>query len=621
MVITSIPKKHNMKKNLYYSKKIFTLSFGVFALWSCSSDTDLAETVNSDENNVEQDVPEQVTSFLNVSDFELPEQDENGFTVLKAQSDSRIIYVHSSNGNDSTGEIYGVDSPEVGENPFAPSDDIKAYATIAAAQENMRDNQADVLLLAAGEVWNESLKLTHGKSINERSIYGTYGEGNRPELRTGYASGITNLQITNVIVSGIKFWAHSRDDEGAYFESLQAGDPGFNFYNDLGRPVLNVLIEDCFFRSYTGNVITGVVDEGKVKMEKIVLRRNIVSRNYSPSSHSQGLFYSGSGDTGGTTILLEENIFDHNGWRIQNTTGDMSADNGQAVFFNHNTYFANAKGVLFYGNIFLKSSSMGNKWTANNGMASSRDIALINNLYVDGEIGISMGGNESGPLRFQNVMISDNVFSNIGKSQPTNRTLAWGLTVKDWDGGEVKNNLFIHQKNTAITNMFAVNINTESESRNISFTNNIAYGLTSEGGSLSLFRITDEGTVGNINISENYMYESGNSAIITYDGESGFTFSKNNYMGINPNGEWFHSNGNSMDIDAWRSSYESDAEILDLSSWPEPERDVDGYISMLGKGSSIEDFANSLYEQSRNNWDVNLTAPYINQWIKGGFNR
>ncbi len=611
-----------MKKIVHYSKKIFTLSFGVFALWSCSSDTDLAETVNSDENNVEQDVPEQVISFLNVSDFELPEQDENGFTILKAQSDSRIIYVNSSSGNDDTGEIYGVDSPEVGENPFAPSGDIKAYTTIAAAQENMRDNQADVLLLAAGEVWNESLKLTHGKSINERSIYGAYGEGNRPELRTGYASGITNLQITNVIVSGIKFWAHSRDDEGAYFESLQAGGPGFNFFNGHDKPILNVLIEDCFFRSYKGNVITGKVDAAeKVKLEKIVLRRNIFSRNYNPSTHSQGLFYNGSGDTDGTTILLEENIFDHNGWRVQNSTNNMNADNGQATFFNHNTYFANAKGVLFYGNIFLRSSSIGSKWTANDGPASSRDVALVDNLYVEGEIGISMGGNENGPLRFQNIMISDNVFSNIGKSQPTNRTLAWGLGVKDWDGGEVKNNLFLHQKNNEITNLFAIHINTETESRNVSFTNNIAYGLTGGNGNLSLLRITTEGSATNINVSGNYIYDSGGSAVVSYNGESGFSFSKNYYMGENPNGSWFYSNKNSLDIEAWRSNYESDAETFDISDWPEPERDVDSYINMLGKGNTMDDFINTLYEQSRNNWDVNLTAPYINQWIRGGFNR
>ncbi len=611
-----------MKYRLNYPQKLFIFCFSFLILCNCSSDSD--DDSSTVVENEEQDPPKQITSFLNISDFTLPEQDANGFTILKAEGDSRIIYVNNSTGDDSTGKVYSSNDPDIGANPFAPSNAIKPYATIAAAQKNMRNNEADVLLLAAGGVWNESLKLTHGKSIEQRSVYASYGEGNRPELRTGFAPGISNLQITNVIVSGIKFWAHVRDDEGPHFESFASGSPGFNFYNGHGKPVLNVLIEDCFFRSYKGNVITGIIDAGRVPMEKIVLRRNIFSRNYSNSSHSQGLFYNGSGETNGTTVLLEGNVFDHNGWRIQRTTAGMTPDDGQATFFNHNTYFANAKGVLFYGNIFLRGASIGTKWTANEGPDSSRDIALIDNLYIDGEIGISIGGNATGPLRFKNIMISNNVFSNIGKSKPTNRTLSWGVDVKDWDGGEVKENLFLHQKDTEITNLFAIRLNTESESRNIAITNNKVFGLTGKPkAKLELLKISGEGTASNITISSNYMYDSGNTAVVSYNGESGYTFSKNYYMSNNANGNWFYSDKmkTSLDIEGWRSNFENDAELFELSSWPEPTRDVDTYINMLGKGNSIDDFIILLYEQSRNNWNPNLTAPFVNRWIRQGFEK
>ncbi len=606
-----------MKYVKSYFLKSIMLGISVLTLFNCSSDADDSPSPDPNQNS---DPPKQITSFLNISDFDLPQQDAQGFTMLKAQDDSRIVYVDNNTGDDNTGKVYAVNDPEIGTAPFTPNNTIKPFATIAAAQNNMRDNEADILLLAAGGVWNESLKLTHGKSDEARSIYASYGEGKRPELRTGFGSGITNLQITNVIVSGIKFWAHTRDDEGPYLESFDPGGPGFNFYNGHGKPVLNVLIEDCFFRCYKGNVITGIVDEGRVPMEKIVLRRNIFSRNYNNKSHSQGLFYNGSGESNGTTILLEGNIFDHNGWRTQRTTAGMSADNGQATFFNHNTYFANAKGILFYGNIFLRAASIGTKWTANEGMNSSRDVALIDNLYVDGEIGISIGGNATGALRFQNIMISDNIFSNIGRSKPTNRTLSWGVDIKDWNGGEVKNNLFLHQKDEEITNLFAIRLNTETESSNVKVTNNIVYGLTGKPRTkLELFKVENGGKASNMTISGNYIYDSGNTAIVSYNGDAGYSFSKNYYLSTSNDATWFYGNESSISLENWRSNFESDAETFDLSIWSEPTRDVGGYLSTLGKGNSIDDLINVLYEQSRSNWNANLTAPYINRWIREGF--
>ena len=617
-----------MSLNLF--KRIFLVAIGGLTLTNCSSDSDIlfrevttSETnQTTNENNETQNPPAEITSFLRVSDFNLPPQDEDGFSILQPSSGSQIIYVNNISGDDSTAEIYTASDSAVGEDPFDPTNTIKPFATLAAAYENMREGEPDMMLLAAGGVWHESLEVTNGRNTSERSIYSSYGSGSRPELRTGSQIGIETRQCSNVIISNIKFWAHTRDDEGPYFENFD-GASGFNFFTRDNRFIQNVLIEDCFFRSYKGNVLTGTGNEGRHAMDKVVLRRNMISRNYSVDSHSQGLFYSGAGATGGTTILLEENIFYHNGWRLQRPSGTdgMPADNGQATFFNHNTYFENAKGVLFYGNIFLRPSSMGNKWTANNGEGSSTDLAMVNNLYIDGEIGIGIGGNNEGPRRFKNILISNNVMLHIGESQPTNRTLAWNLDVKDWDGGEIKENLFLAQRNEAVTNVYAMSFNAETAIKDVTVSNNISYGLEgSTNLNFGLLQITGEGTVDNINFTENYFHNAKETALVSYNGASGYSFSKNYYQST-VDSEWFGNATDGMTMADWTTEIENDAQTFESNIWSNPERDIESYLSANSKGSSMDDFIGLLNNQSKANWDASLTAPYINQWIREGFNR
>src|SRR5690606_37562890 len=102
--------------------------------------------------------------------------------------------------------------------------------------------------------------------------------------------------------------------------------------------------------------------------------RSIISGNYpvtaASNDHSQGLFHSGEGQPPHVSVLIQECVFDHNGWRLP-----VSAENdgkvGVATIKNHNTYFENTRGVLFDSNMFLRGSSMGTKWTANSGPNSS----------------------------------------------------------------------------------------------------------------------------------------------------------------------------------------------------------------------------------------------------------
>jgi hypothetical protein len=103
-----------------------------------------------------------------------------------------------------------------------------------------------------------------------------------------------------------------------------------------------------------------------------VIRRCLFLDNYCATAHSQGLY------TNEISLTLEENIFDHNGWLIRQIESGNEQDSGQATMFNHNTYFTNAHTVVFRGNMFLRGSSIGTKWTANSGEARACRLGLRN---------------------------------------------------------------------------------------------------------------------------------------------------------------------------------------------------------------------------------------------------
>ena len=164
----------------------------------------------------------------------------------------------------------------------------------------------------------------------------------------------------------------------------------------------------------------------------------------------------GENDTG--VLLLDECFFDHNGWLGYNTTRNYRDHiNGQATLLNHNTYFTSARNVLMRGNIFSRPSSIQNKFT---GSVSSpaANIRVVDNLYIEGELGISAGGNSEGMDRFQNLIITDNVFTHVGRDNPTQRTLAWYIELTDWLGGEVSGNLLLHQLRSDIVNTYGINL-------------------------------------------------------------------------------------------------------------------------------------------------------------------
>ena len=364
--------------------------------------------------------------------------DESGWSIITPSEDSRLIYVSSSLGDDDTAEFYLPRDIDQIKNPGL----IKPFKTVNAALKNARRGYADWILLRKDDEWqvNERAELPGGRSPDERTVLTSYGQGgDRPVITKSKGKEILRIWSNQsyLAITGISFYAEERDPAAPKFAGWgNVPDlTGILIYGPKGTRSGTILLENNNF-----NFLSKAINSsGKAEHVDIVIRRNIIRNSYSEQNHSQGIYASH------TSALLEENIFDHNGWlKPQNGSGNDKAE-GQATMFNHNTYFSESLNSIFRRNIFLRPSSIHNKWAANSSSEKgtdsieSKNILIEDNLYVGGEIGISAGGNTdfNTGYRWENISIVDNVMLAVGRDRPTSRNLGWYIESSDWKGGNM----------------------------------------------------------------------------------------------------------------------------------------------------------------------------------------
>jgi len=544
--------------------------------------------------------------------------DAKGWTVLRPSTESKLIYV-SANGDDATARTYSAASIEVGRDPTQPAGKVQAYRTIAAAKVQLRPEQPDWLLLRRGDGWNESLgTLPNGKGPTEPAVTCSYGPKlERPVIMPGQQQGVQfdmKRGYHDIVITGVEIYSHTKDPKHPDFgkQPTRGGDTGF-FMSETAVGE-RLLFEDCCLR-YCGFLFTC-----RGRMKDLVLRRNLVLGNYSENSHSQGCWGSN------ITVLLEENIFDHNGW-LEQVAGNKK-ESGGATIFNHNTYFGNCHEVIFRGNMFLRASSISNKWTANDGPGSSRNIVMDDNLYVEGEVGFSIGGNEQGPLRFKNVQVTNNVVLDLGRGRPTLRDLGWGLDIQDWDGGLVASNCFVHQASLDIKNVYAINVTSADDKgryqdqgihcRNVSIHDNVFHGLISAG---SAILVSHGSRMQNVEFRDNTVQMPRLATrLVQVNGEfGGVRFSGNQYYSDAKQSEWFEVDRRPFGPSDWAAtSGERDA-VMKPKAFTDPRRCIETYMNQLGKSPTFDAFLDEVRQQSKTNWRPEFTAAAVNAWIRAGF--
>ncbi len=533
------------------------------------------------------------------------EKGADGWTILRPSEDSRLIYVSESLGNDEAAEVYSV--AQVGEVPQQPRIEVKAFRTYAKALEQAREGAPDWILVLRGDTFRGGAKLRSGRSPGERFVLTSYGEKKQnPLFKTGNKTGVQQCcrSFANIAIQGLDFYAHTRDPASLDYVSSEGG-PGFRFYIRDGQEGNHLLVEGNRFRFFGGNSI-----QGPGTYKGIVFRRNSFFDSYSTNSHSSG-FYARN-----LPIVLEENIFDHNGWQRQ-ADDENGKEQGAATIYNHNTYCADMKDTRFEGNVFLRSSSIQNKWTANSGVGSSANLHITNNFYFDGEIGMSIGGNKDGAFRFKNIQVEGNVMMNIGESQPTGRTLGWGMELRDWDGGLVRNNYFLNQVKPEVKNSFGLKI--FGTTRNVLVEKNIFTNLL---GARALI-LAGGGKKENIRIVENQFVlgKTGRELVDVQDNFPGYELEGNQY---------FHDKGKNhfrlakeeLNWEEWDLKSPEMGALWakpGVQEWKDPGRSLGSYHKSIGGAGSSEAFVKAIRQISFLDWDERYLASAINEYIRAGF--
>ncbi|MBN1646655.1 MAG: hypothetical protein JW874_01360 [Spirochaetales bacterium] len=529
--------------------------------------------------------PATETSF---DDLTFPATDNEGWTVVTQDTDTRIVYVSSSSGNDDNSGL-DTDHP---------------VQTINHGISLLRDGYPDHLLLRRGDEWEESIQgwALSGRSGSDPLVVSCYGEDSepRPLLRGNSSIQIDGSEdIRHVWFIGLEMYCSAGDESSADYDESADRPSGFG----LTGGGSDILIENCRFSFFRGGLVIQSYGDGLVSDIKV--RRCVITDMYSTDSHSQGMYtYEING------LLVEECIFDHNGWKIPGDGGTQ--DGGMATMFNHNAYINETNQIVIRGNLFLRGSSIGVKMCSEDPNDSIQAV-FDDNLFYDGEIGISIGGNGESEYRFVNADIVNNVFLNIGVGNHTGRSFSWGLDIKDNCNTLVAANCFLNQP--WFGNSYAVNMSGISNAE-IMVHGNLAYNINN-------FAFIMEPTEDwdHISISGNIIDSAGNDFNCIYHNGNFRDFSYNANTYITPNETPFRIAEEYTDLAGWELESGEDNVSYEGIPYADPGRTLESYSTIVGADGTAGGFILLARQLSHANWNEQYTARAVNNYLRAGFDR
>ncbi len=511
------------------------------------------------------------------------------WTEFKESADTQKIYVSSASGDD----LNDGSSPE------------KAVKTIAKGKSLLRDGKPDWMLLERGNVWLEGLGewKTSGRSSTERMVITSYGDSEmRPTLKTGSSSALTAFvgPIRYVAFVGMHFFAHSRDPSGMDFTGI-SGSPGIQW----AATTDDLLIEDVVVQSYSTSNIT---IQGSIINFK--LRRSIIVDSYANNGPSQGMYMEGV-----KGALIEENLFDHNGW---NDHPNLSASPAPATIFNHNVYIQpSCNDVTFRGNITARASS--------HGLQARAGGIVRDNLVVDNPIGISYGlalaewDPKAGGVTGE---VSGNFVRDSGDVDAANSG-GIGIQLANIKSVVVDGNILAHDDSAQATGV-AIEVTrktnplADEKIEGLTIQNNVIYdwrgGIRFSTSALGGIVLTNNEVQAPLRATElvNY-FGQGFSSSTSYGGSRWFS--------IAPAGAWFTLGATGQSFDQWLVSSGETGATNTLVAYVDPERQVGTYHETLGKEATIEAYLAEVRKQSSKNWRIEYMAKSPIEYLRQGFGK
>lgn len=511
----------------------------------------------------------------------------DGWTIFTPSADTRMVYVSSSSGNDKNDGL----SPQTPKN------------TLAEAVALLRHGFPDWLLLQRGDVWLTSLGQwkKSGRSADEPMLVSSYGSApSRPLLRTGAKGGIwthggggSPATIDNLALVGLHFTADGYDGSG---DCVGA---------QLLQPGSHVLIEDCKFEGYGINLVFQGLDD---RHSDFKLRRSVIVDAYAIhdiGGHSQGL-YANAVDG----LLIEENVFDHNGWN-ENVPG------AGADIYSHDLYIDNDNtSVEVHGNIIANASS--------HGMQLRSGGTVINNLFARNSIALSVGGGNNPAPTGVTATVRGNVILD-GKDIDAGEPRGWGMWFGNIASGLVSLNVIANNTLGTQPKMIALDGEFEGDSgptigvHDLKLNKNILFnwggGVLVKGSSSQItgIELVDNDLQETIWPSALLEHPTGSSTASVHSSDNQF------FAALAPFTAWTEVELVPHPLDYWFSLVGDGTSVIEQVAYDDPERSLADYNATLGGPASFGAFMAEVRLQSKSNWRPEYTAAMVNRYIRKGF--
>ena len=423
-------------------------------------------------------------------------------------------------------------------------------------------------------------------------LLSSYGSGPRPQIRSGSNNAFNiwgNGDGNNMALVGLHFWPNTYN-----------GSNGTPRCIGVYGQVSNLLIEDCYLQAAEVNLVVqgaSTLPAPTGRHTNIALRRNVVVDAFATSTdNTAGLYAQGTDG-----LLLEENIFDHNGWRDDVPGSDPT-------WYRRNIYIQDGNtGVVVRGNIVARTD----------GMQVRCGGTVEGNLCMKNAISILFGGGQHPDPNGVHGAVRDNVVLD-GNDLQAGSPRGWGLNFENVGQAVVERNVVAHNVNGHAPYPVTFGIASNGAGvHNLDFQNNIVFdwnGCTRFTGNASQ-------TV-NVSLTNNkFQNEITTDSLIVHNQQestAGVYSSGNAFNSIASLGTWMQA-GNVLSLNQWKPMVHDTTSVAQDSPFPDPNRTIATYHQSIGGQASIEAFMSAARLQSKSNWRTQYTAQAVNDYIRAGF--
>jgi hypothetical protein len=490
-----------------------------------------------------------------------------GWTELAPVAGSRVIYVSSSEGDDSNDGLSAA-SP---------------VRSLSRGMSKLRNGQPDWLLFKRGDTFSGSFGRFEysGQSADAPMVISAYGEGPRPKILTGTSPAFNlagNATRKHVAIMSLKMQPSS-------------GHPSGGIRIVTGN-IEDFLIEDCYLKEYSVNILVqGTLDN---TMDNIKIRRNILL-DAMGTTHSQAIYASHIED-----LTIEGNIIDRNGW-------DHRVGRSDATIFAHNCYIQRSVfGLVFKDNVVMRASS--------HGLQARMGGIIEGNVFYQNPMSI-MFGNEG--VKFNEYAVEGRIKHNVileGIDINSNLVRGDGIVLQHTASVEVTDNILSKNLNEP-GSAYGISIDGPDTApvRNALISNNIFHDWDLP------FRVHDYNAV-SATFKDNVLYHADDDKpLIKHrrrQSVGNVDYMNNHYL-RGGDQDWFQLGSTEFNLPEWRIDYAQQAQQLN-GAFADGTRTFDSYARSIGL-SNADALISEMRSMRKGDWDERFTPEAINAYFREGF--